>query len=361
MLGVVYLGSRNEMSGSMQWAWQQRGRAVAAIGVTAAGMLMAGAPGLVRRATAETCTTQSAMPLADRTALAQAARELAGKMQAGDAAGLEAESIPELTKDFSGIRGAVGELAPHLKGDALVVDQVYLLDAAMLVAGSEAQFFCTLNHSQAEVDLSIAGLTAGTYGFAVVYGTGGSPWRVSMLMRRDAGKWLLAGFFPGPTQAAGHDGVWYWREARQLNAAKQPWTAWLYYTEAQTLLRPAGFVQSTHLERLQDEQKAAAPPALSSGVSETTPLVIKGRDGREYRITGLNLEALAGRSRADVVVRLDEPATDPTELRARGDGMAQALLSAYPELRSSFDGVLVSLEAAGRPPLVTEHKISEMK
>ncbi len=297
----------------------------------------------------------------DRAALAEAARELAGKMQAGDAAGLETGTIPELTKDFSGIRGAVAELAPHLKGDTLAVDQVYLLDATALGAGSEAQFFCTLNHSQAEVDLSIAGLTAGTYGFAVVYGTGPSPWRVSLLMRRDAGKWLLAGFFPGPTQAAGHDGVWYWREARRLNAAKQPWTAWLYYTEAQALLRPAGFVQSTHLERLQDEQKAAAPPALSSGVSESTPLVIKGQDGKEYRITGLSLEALAGRSRVDVVVRLDEPSTDAAELRLRGDGMAQALVSAYPELRSSFEGVLVSLEAAGRLPLVTEHRMSDMK
>ena len=84
------------------------------------------------------------------------------------------------------------------------------------------------------------------------------------------------------------------------------------------MLRPAAFVQSTHLERLQDEQKAAAPPALSSGVSETTPLVIKGQDGKEYRITGLSLEALAGRSRADVVVRLEEPSTDPAELRGAG-------------------------------------------
>ena len=349
------------MSGSLSWAWRRRGWVITAVGVAAVGMAMIGAPGLIRTAEAEVCTTQSAMQPADRIALAQAARELAGKMQAGDAAGLETETIPELTKDFSGIRGAVAELAPHLKGDTLVVDQVYLLDATTLGAGSEAQFFCTLNRSQAEVDLSIAGLTAGTYGFAVVYGTGGSPWRVSLLMRRDAGKWLLAGFFPGPTLAAGHDGVWYWREARRVAAAKQPWTAWLYYTEAQALLRPAGFVQSTHLERLQDEQKAAAPPALSSGVSATTPLVIKGPDGKEYRITGLSLEALSGRSRPDVLVRLEEPSTDPAELRVRGDGMAQALVSAYPELKGPFDGVLVSLEADGRQPLVTEHRMPEIK
>lgn len=282
-------------------------------------------------------------------------------MQSGDVAGVQSQTIPELVKDFSGIRGAVLELAPHLKGDTLLVDQVYLLDAPTLAAGGDAQFFCTLNRSQAEVDFSIAGLTAGTYGFAVVYGQGTSPWRVSLLLRRDAGRWLLAGFFPGPTQAAGHDGLWYWREARRLNTAKQPWTAWLYYTEAQALLRPAGFVQSTHLERLQDEQKAAVPPALSSGVSATTPLVIKGPDGKEYRVTGLGVEALAGRSKADVVVHVDEAATDPEELRARGDGTARALVAAYPELRSSFQGVLVALEAAGRPPLITEHQMADIK
>ncbi len=349
------------MRGRASWGWRcgrrWRINSVVAMGVT----LMGAGAGEVRQAAAETCTTQSAMQTTDRVALAQAAQEIAGSLQSGDTTSLQSRTIPELLKDFSGIRSATAELATHLKGDTLVVDQVYLLDAVTLAGGSEAQFFCTLNKSQAEVDLSIAGLTAGTYGFAVVYGQGVSPWRVSLLLRRDAGRWLLAGFFPGPTQAAGHDGIWYWREARRLASAKQPWTAWLYYTEAQTLERPAGFVQSTHLERLQNEQKAAAPPVLSSGVSSTTPLVIKGPDGKEYRIVGLGVEALSGRSKTDVVVRLEEPTTDPVELRARGDGMARALVSAYPELRSSFDGVLVSLEATGRGSLVTEHPMTELK
>ena len=301
------------------------------------------------------------MQPADRDALAQASRELAGTLQAGDVAGLQSQSVAELTKDFSGIRAAALDLTPHLKGDMLVVDQVYLLDATTLAAGTDAQFFCTLNKSQAEVDLSIAGLTPGTYGFTVVMGAGASPWRVAFLLRREAGRWLLAGFFPGPTQAAGHDGLWYWREARRVAAAKQPWTAWLDYGEAQALLRPAGFVQSTHLERLQDEQKAAAPPALSSGVSATTPLVIKGPDAKEYRITGLGVEALSGRSKPDVVMHLEEASTDPAELRERGDGAARALLAAYPELRGSFDGVLVSLEGTGRQPLVTEHPVASVK
>ncbi len=363
MLGVVYLGEWGLMPNGERLGQKEDGRGRRAGRVATAGIwLVAGCWVLLPRlGVAETCTTQSAMQPGDREALAQAARELTGRLQAGDAAGLEAQSVPELRKDFSGIRAAAADLAPHLKGDTLAVDQVYLLDATTLAVGSDAQFFCTLNKTQAEVDLSIAGLTAGTYGFAVVYGTGASPWRVSLLLRRDVGRWLLAGFFPGPREAAGHDGVWYWREARRLTAAKQPWTAWLYYTEAQSLLRPAGFVQTTHLERLQDEQKAGAPPALSSGVSAGTPLVIKGPDGKEYRITGLGVEALVGRNKADVVLHVDEPSTDPTTLRERGDGAARALLAVCPELRTSFDGVLVSLEGAGRPALVTEHLMAGVK
>lgn len=310
---------------------------------------------------AETCTTQSQMQPADRDALAAASREIAAKLQAGDTAGLQVLMVAEFAKDFAGIRSAALDLSPHLKGDTLVLDGIYLLDAAGLTAGSDAQFFCTLNRSQAEVDFSIAGLSAGMYGFAVVNATGASPWRVSLLLRRDGGRWLLAGFFQGATTAAGHDGLWYWREARRMVTAKQPWNAWLYFGEAQSLLRPASFVQSTHLERLQDERKAAAPPVLSNGISATTPLVVKGPDGAEYRFTGLETEALGGRDKVDALVRLEATGTDAATLRAQSDGAARAIVSAYPELRPTFAGVLVSLEHAGSPPLVTEHLMAAVK
>ena len=336
-------------------AARTKGRAA---GWLLAGLIMAGG---VIQASAETCTTQSQMQPADRDALAQVARDVAGKIQAGDVTGLQGETVAEFATNFSGIRNASLDLSPHLKGDTLAVDQVYLLDATGMAAGAEAQFFCALNRTQAEVDFSIAGLSAGTYGFAIVEATGASPWRVSLLLRRDAGRWLLAGFFQGPTQAAGHDGLWYWREARRMAAAKQQWTAWLYFAEAQSLLRPASFVQSTHLERLQDEQKAAAPPVLSAGVSATTPLVIKGPDAKEYRFTGLGVEALGGRDKPEVVVHLEAVSQDPAELRTQADGAARAIVSAYPELKNSFAGVLVSLEAQGRPPLVTEHLITDLK
>ena len=324
-------------------------------GAMAGAMLLGGVAGW-----AESCTTQSQMQAADREALAGAARTVAAKIQAGDGDGLQALTVAEFARSFAGMRSVAMETAPRLKSDQMVLDEIFLLDAAQLQAGSEAQFFCTLNKSQNEVDFSISGLTAGVYGFALVNGVGGSPYRLSMLLRRDAGRWLLAGFFPGPTEAMGHDGVWYWREARRVAKLKQPWTAWLYYTESQQLMKPAGFVQTTHLERLQEEQKAAAPPALSGGISSGTPLVVKGPDGAEYRFTGLAGDGTLGHDRLEVLAHVEAATSDPAALRAASDGAARALVAAYPELKTSFSGVLTSLEAANQSPLVTDHLMTSI-
>lgn len=322
--------------------------------------VMALALAFARPAWSETCTTQSAMQPSDRDALSTVAREIATKMQANDVSALQAQTVGEFASNFGGIRQAVQDLTPHLHADTLAVEEVFLLDATGFAGGSDAQFFCTLNHSQAEVTFSIAGLGNGVYGFTIVQATGGSPWRISMLLRRDAGRWLLAGFFPGPTTAAGHDGLWYWREARRLAAAKQMWSAWLLYGEARSLLLPAVFVQTTHLERLDDERKAAAPPALSAGISPSTPLVVKAPDGKEYRFTSLSTEEFLGRGKIDALAHVEGTAGDATLLREQSDGAARALLAAYPELRATIGGVIVALELPGAPPLVTERPVSDL-
>ena len=317
--------------------------------------------GAAGMAHAESCTTQSQMQAGDRDALTAAARSMVSTMQAGNTAALQAVAIAELQSNFGGVKQAALDLQPHLQGDTPQVDSVYLLDATGLAAGADAQFFCTLNRSQAEADFSIRGLTAGVYGFAVVLAPGPSPWRVSLLLRRESGRWLLAGFFPGPTEAAGHDGLWYWKEARRLAAARQLWSAWLLYGQARTLLLPAPFVQSTHLERLDDERKGKAPPALSAGVSASTPLVVKGPDGKEYRFTDLGTDTILSRSKLDVTVAVEGQAGDAAALRVQSDGAAQALLTAYPELRQTFGGVLVALSTgANTQPLVTEHPVADV-
>ena len=180
-------------------------------------------------ASAEMCTTQSQMAAADRDGLKAAATGLAAMVQAGDVSGLRASVAAEYAKDFTGIGDVVGGVAPKIKGGTIAVEQVYLLDASQLKRSAdgsfpEAQFFCTLNKSAAEADFLIPGLDVGRYAFVIVEARSAtSPWRLSFLLRQEQGKWAMAGFYPKPMWAAGHDGVWYWKQARAMALQNEHW------------------------------------------------------------------------------------------------------------------------------------------
>jgi hypothetical protein len=318
-------------------------------------------------ARAEVCTTQSQMTATDRDALAAAARGLAAKVQANDVSGLRAATASEYAKDFGGIGEVVGTTAARVKGGTLKVEQVYLLDGTQLKPGADgaapdAQFFCSLNKSVAEADFLISGLAPGRYGFAMVdVPDGSSPWRLSFLLRQDQGQWGMAGFYPKPLMAAGHDGLWYWTQARTMTAHKEHWNAWLYYQQAESLLRPVNFIQSTHLEKLKTEETAAAPPALSDGVSAEAPLVVKAQDGAEYHFTALGVDDSLDKEKIDVTAHLKvDQIGDPAAARKRNTDAMAALLAAYPELRKPFHGVWMFAEVPGQNPFVTEQAMSEI-
>jgi hypothetical protein len=331
------------------------------IGLLATGLLLAGV------ATAEVCTTQSQMTATDRSALASAALGLAAKVQANDVSGLRAATVAEYAKDFNGIGDVVANTAARVKGGTPHVEQVYLLDGSQLKRNADgtvpdSQFFCSLNKSVAEADFLIPGLLPGRYGFAIVdVPNGSAPWRLSFLLRQEQGQWQMAGFYPKAVTAAGHDGLWYWTQARTMSAQKEPWDAWLYYQEAANLLLPANFVQSSHLEKLKAEQSAATPTALSDGVSPEAPLVVKGADGAEYHFTGLGVDDSLAKDKLDVIAHLKvEEIGDAAAARKRNADATAALLAAYPEMRKPFHGVWMVAEAPGQNPIATEMAMSEI-
>jgi hypothetical protein len=331
------------------------------IGLLATGLLMSAI------ASAEVCTTQSQMTATDRDALVAVARGLAMKVQAGDVSGLQAATAREYAKDFGGIGAVVNSTAAKVKGGTPVVEQVYLLDATQLKPGAdgsfpEGQFFCSLNKTVAEADFTISGLAPGRYGFAIVdVSDTNSPWRMSFLLRQDGGQWTMAGFYPKPLSAAGHDGLWYWTQARTMNSQKERWNAWLYYQQAESLLRPVNFVQSSHLEKLQAEASAAAPPALSEGVSAEAPLVVKGANGAEYHFTALGVDDSLEKDKIDVAAHLKvDQIGDPATARKRNSDAMAALLAAYPEMRKPFHGVWIISEVQGQNPFATEQAMSEI-
>jgi hypothetical protein len=342
-----------------------------AIGL-AVGLLASGAAqAMAAELPAETCTTQSQMKDADRDALAKAAAAMAAKIQANDTAGVRAATVAEYQQDFSGMANTVAATAPKLSGAQIEVEQIYVLDASGLAktasgGNPDAQFYCTLNQTANEAEFSIPQLPPGKYAFAMVRMESASPWRLSLLLRQEQGNWLLAGLYPKQLTAAGHDGLWYWKQARALDAgtgaAKEPWNAWLYYQEAQVLLLPAGFVSSTHLDKLQTEATAAAPPAVSGGLSADAPLVVKGADGAEFRFTALTVQDFPGADKVDVAAHIKVAELgDGTAARKRNIDAMTALVAAHPELRKAFHGVWVFADAPGESPYGTEMAMTEIK
>lgn len=333
-------------------------------GVAGVALSVAGASA----ALAQQCVTQSQMQPADRASLTDVALKLAKEMQANDVASIRSQTLPEYAADFSGMAGTISSTAPHLANAAFTPSTLWILDASHPANGSDGsaqdtQFFCNLNKSSAETSFLIRSLPPGRYAL-VVEDTAkpGDPWQLAFLLRQSStGMWQLAGLFPRATTAAGHDGLWYWRAARSAAASKQNWTAWVEYQEAQQLLKPVGFVNSSHLEQLRDEQTRSTPPALSSGVGVDTPLVVKGKDGVEYRITGLAPDASLGSDRIDVAMHVvAEPIADPAAARQRNRAAAAALLNAYPDLRDHFHGVWVFAETPNSPPFATEENMAQI-
>ncbi len=330
-------------------------------GALCAGFLVSGT--LASAQSAEVCTTQSQMQPEMRTSLATAATSLATEIEAANLDGVKAGTIAEFRSDFSGIGNTVTSTAAKLKGSTPEVEQVYLLDGSGLKpengTNPDAQFYCVLNKSAASATFSIPQLPPGKYAFAMVRMESDKPWRLSFLLRQDAGKWLLAGFYPMPLTSGGHDGLWYWKQARTYTAQKQTWASWLYLQEAQSLVVPAAFVSSTHLDSLQNELQSAIPPAIGNGLSADQPMVIKAPDGSEFRFTGLSVNDSVS---LDIAAHIKvDSLDDANAARKRNEDAAAALVNAHPELKTAFHGVWVFADAPGKNPYATLVAMTEIK
>jgi len=321
------------------------------------------------QATAETCVTQSQMQPSDREALSGAARALAAKIQANDLVGLQAATIPEFQANFSGIGNAVSATAPGLAGDSPEVEQVYLLDASDTKRNADgsapdADFNCSLNKGTYEADFSIDELPPGRYGFTMVEFVGHSPWLVSLLLRQDGtgAPWKLAGFYPKETSAAGHDGLWYWSQARAMAAKKQLWVAYLEYQEARELLQPAEFVSSTHLENLRAESVAATPQELGDGISTDSPLVVKSGTGHIYKFTSVTPGNSLRKDKLEIVVHMNRDSSSTSEETIRKDNLEamSSWLAQHPEVRDKFYGMWIFADAPGQAPVATEAVMNEI-
>ena len=326
-------------------------------------LAVAAARGGERAASAQACTTQAKATVEQRTATGTAAYRLASAVQRGEVAAVKADTIAQLAGDFGATANLIQATSAGLAGDSLAVKQLYLLDAGTRSATdtADADFTCALGASAAETDFSIAGLPPGKYAFLIVAATGPQPWTLSFLLQAEGTGWKMAGFYPHRVDAAGHDGLWYWTAARADAKAGRPWLAYVRYGEADQLLRPANFVATTNLFRLRSELRSATPPALADGLSDTTPLVVVGANGTEYRMTGLNSDSSSDGKQLNLLVHLrGEGGNDAQAAVVRAAAAGDALLRAHPELRTSFDNLWVISETPGSNPVISARPMVEI-
>lgn len=310
-------------------------------------------------AQAVTCTTQSQMNDAQRSAYETEIRGLAGEVQSGNVAAVKANAIPSVAAQFDAIASAIQSVSPAIQGAALTIQSIYGLRATDLTSPQDTEFFCSVPGSQLLINISIPQLPPADYAFTVVHATGvKQPQQISMILQNDpagSSQWKLAGLFVRPLTAAGHDGVWYWTQARTFAGKKQTWNAYFYYQTAVYLLSPVDFISSPNLEKLQKEMSSVRP----EGLPGTEPMKIAA-NGQTFDITSMRTDGSLGG--LDLVVNYKtNDVSDPVATRSRNLDVMKALLAQHPEIREAFHGLWVYANAENQRPFANELPMSQIQ
>ena len=285
------------------------------------------------------CTTQAQMAADQRDNLSNTSRTLAGAVQGNDMQTLRAKIFPAVAGDFAGIAASAQTISPLIQHATITVDALYVLDASATQAGAQrTQFFC----GSPTVVLTFDGLPQGTYGLSIMHATGvPKPQQVALILAKAPDNtWQLAGFYTKPMTEDGHDGVWYWKSARQYAQAQKKWDAWFYYHLAANLLDPVDFLSSPNLEKLQRETDevhltdapGSAPITLSANGAAFTVTSIDTTT--EFGALDLDLHYAPSPSQA-------EELRSPINARQQVTDLMAALLAQHPELREAFHGIWI--------------------
>jgi len=272
----------------------------------------------------------------EREALSSAARSLVRSVQSGDVQNLQSNTIPAVAADFAGIASSAQTLKPLVQQATITVDNLYFLDASTEAAGSaRTAFYC----GTPVVVLNFNGLPSGTYALALVHASGvPQPQQISLVLAKNAGRWMLAGFFAKPMLDGGHNGLWYWTSARSFAQKKMNWDAWFYYRLAANLLDPVDFLTSANLQKLQRETDQVHPDNLPGA----KPLLLSA-NGTTYQVTGIDTSSALGA--LDLEVNYSASPTQASQLRDPPAARKQVLdvmtsiLALHPEVHAAFHGI----------------------
>lgn len=255
---------------------------------------------------------------------------------------------------MEGIRGAVEGGASLVKGGQPQLRNLYLLDASTLTAPADTQFFCSNANGSLTVTISMRGLPAGRYAVVLADAAGGQgAAQMAFIFGQDANTWKVGGIFVRPGVLGGHDGVWFWQRARELEKANAPWAAWFSYETARYLLVPVDFLSSPNLEKLGQEQSQ-----IKGSPAEAFPYSLP--DGaRTWKIESIHLDPVL--NQADLAVTYESTGvSDPAAMRTEATAVLSALLKAQPALREAFHGLWAYTSKNGKISPIMELPMAQI-
>lgn len=298
---------------------------------------------------AATCTSEPELGSQDRDALSTIITRVAGAVIAQDESTLQSVLLPQEASQWDGIRGAVEQAAPLIKGGQFKLRSLYALDASAQTAPQDTQVFCSNPAGSMTVTISMNALPPGRYAIALA-DAAGSPMagQMGLVLAWDgtASAWKLAGLTVRPGVFDGHDSVWYWVRGRSL-AKSDPWSAWFSYDAARYLSLPVDFLSSPNLDKLRQEQTLITPSPESA-----FPLSLQDGD-RTWKIESAVLDPALHEPDLAVVYQ-STGVTDPAALRTEATAVLSAFLKAQPGIRANFHGLWAYAEKDGKRTAVIE-------
>lgn len=307
---------------------------------------------------AASCTTQASLIPEDRGNLASIGEQLSDAVLRQDTSALQSVLLPALSGQWDGIRGAVEQAAPLMKGGKAQLRNLYLLDASTLTAPADTQFFCSSQNGSMTITISMRSLPPGRYALVLSDAAGAAlAGQMAFVLAWDqtgTPGWKLGGFSARQGQFNGHDAVWYWTRARELSQSNMPWAAWYCYDTAHYLELPVDFITSPNLDKLlQEQSQTKGGPA-----EDTFPYSVKSGD-RTWKIDGIRLDASL--HEPDLGVTYESAGTaDPAVARTEAIAVLGALLKAQPGLRENFHGMWAYASTNGKVTPVMELPMAQI-
>lgn len=290
--------------------------------------------------------------------MASIGEQLSDAVLRQDTSALQSILLPALSGQWDGIRSAVEQAAPMVKGGKVQLRNLYLLDATSLTAPADTQFFCSNQNGSITVTISMHSLPPGRYALILSDAAGAAmAGQMAFIMAWDqtgAPGWKLGGFSAREGEFNGHDAVWYWTRARELAQSNLPWAAWYSYDTARYLELPVDFISSPNLDKLVQEQSQ-----IKGGPTEDAfPYSVKSGD-RTWKIDSIRLDASL--HEPDLGVTYESAGTgDPAVARTEAIAVLGAVLKAQPGLRENFPGMWAYASTNGKVTPVMELPMAQI-